>query len=145
MLAVLVCTNMCCMQVGYPSEWPEWCHIESLHEDTFLENYAKTEKCRVRASSDVDTRTCHVATHVRLALHVTRSIIAKAFVKKKPERLAMRMCSDCMSSWMQYEKEKKKLREKVKRTEWTSAGTTDVNAYYSQKVSQTRNLHAGSS
>jgi hypothetical protein len=34
----------------------------------------------------------------------------------------------------QFAKEKKKLREKVKRTEWTSAGTTDVNAYYSQKV-----------
>lgn len=66
-------------EVGYPSEWPEWCELKGLKENTFFENYKKTEVCRA-------------------------------------------------------EKHKKKLYEKVKRREWQFAGSTDVNAYYSQKV-----------
>ena len=66
-------------EVGYPSEWPEWCALEGLREDAFLANYQKTEACRV-------------------------------------------------------DKHRKKLYEKVKRREWQYAGSTDVNAYYSQKV-----------
>lgn len=41
------CTYLACMQVAYPSEWPEWCQLDGLQEDTFMENYKKTEKCRV--------------------------------------------------------------------------------------------------
>jgi len=66
-------------EVAYPSEWPEWCEITGLKEDTFFENYRKVEKCR-------------------------------------------------------FSKEKKRVREPVKRRAWTAAGSTDVNAYYSQKV-----------
>mmetsp|Transcript_16149 Transcript_16149/g.37310 ORF Transcript_16149/g.37310 Transcript_16149/m.37310 type:complete len:768 (-) Transcript_16149:97-2400(-) len=71
--------NEMVFEVGYPSEWPEWCQLEGLATDSFFENYRKTEKCV-------------------------------------------------------FEKEKKKLREPVKRRAWTAAGSTDVNAYYSQKV-----------
>jgi hypothetical protein len=30
-------------EVGYPSEWPEWCELKGLKENTFFENYKKTE------------------------------------------------------------------------------------------------------
>jgi len=66
-------------EVGYPTEWPEWCQMDGLREDSFFANYQKTELCRA-------------------------------------------------------EKHRKKLYEKVKRREWQYAGSTDVNAYYSQKV-----------
>ena len=33
-------------EVGYPSEWPEWCKMEGLREDSFFANYQKTELCR---------------------------------------------------------------------------------------------------
>ena len=66
-------------EVGYPTEWPEWCKMEGLREDSFFANYQKTESCRA-------------------------------------------------------DKHRKKLYEPVKRREWQYAGSTDVNAYYSQKV-----------
>jgi len=66
-------------EVGYPTEWPEWCEMDGLRTDSFMANYQKTEECRAA-------------------------------------------------------KQRKKLYEKVKRREWQYAGSTDVNAYYSQKV-----------
>jgi predicted metalloendopeptidase len=33
-------------EVGYPSEWPEWCKMEGLREDAFFANYQKSEECR---------------------------------------------------------------------------------------------------
>lgn len=66
-------------EVGYPTEWPKWCKIGELHDDKYLENYEKTEKCK-------------------------------------------------------FDRHMEKLREPVKRREWNYATSTDVNAYYSQKV-----------
>jgi len=35
-------------EVGYPTRWPHWCDLGELNEKQFLENYVKTEKCRVK-------------------------------------------------------------------------------------------------
>jgi len=66
-------------EVAYPTEWPEWCDLDTLHREEFLENYVRTEKCKA-------------------------------------------------------DKERSRLHQEVDRREWQYAGSTDVNAYYSQKV-----------